>query len=209
MVDFRTEGSQQAILRAAKEIFAERGFDGTTIDDVAHRAGTAKGAVLMHYPDKQSLLVGAFNGDIDAAMDDAFRAMPRRAAAMQKMLFVVRELFRFHAKDHTQSRMLMKEVMFLRGSSGRLFDRQIGRFIAEVTRLLEQAKATGEIREDLNSKRAAAALFSFYLFATLEGLRAREFDVDAQVGTVEALVAQQLEGYVIGKTRRSGSDFDE
>lgn len=209
MVGFRSEGSQQAILRAAKEIFAERGFEATSIDDVALRAGTAKGQVLMHYPDKQSLLVGAFNGDIDAAMDDAFRAMPRRAAVMQKMLFIVRELFRFHAKDHRQSRMLMKEVIFLRGSSGRTFDRQIGRFITEVTRILEQAKATGQIKDELNSKRAAAALFSFYLFATLEGLRAREFEVEAQVATVEALIAQQLEGYLVDKSRRPKSDPGE
>lgn len=209
MVGFRSEGSQQAILRAAKEIFAERGFEATSIDDVALRAGTAKGQVLMHYPDKQSLLVGAFNGDIDAAMDDAFRAMPRRAAVMQKMLFIVRELFRFHAKDHRQSRMLMKEVIFLRGSSGRTFDRQIGRFITEVTRILEQAKATGQVKEELNSKRAAAALFSFYLFATLEGLRAKQFDVEAQVATVEALIAQQLEGYMLGKSRRSKGEPGE
>ncbi|MCM2475923.1 TetR/AcrR family transcriptional regulator [Rhizobium sp. CG5] len=43
------------ILAAALSLFAERGFAATRIEDVAAKAGIAKGTVYLHFPDKEAL----------------------------------------------------------------------------------------------------------------------------------------------------------
>ena len=46
---------RDAILAAALEEFAARGFAATRLDDVARRAGVAKGTIYLYFRDKESL----------------------------------------------------------------------------------------------------------------------------------------------------------
>lgn len=45
------------LLAAAEELFTRRGFDGTSIGDVAERAGVGVGTVYHHFPDKRAMLL--------------------------------------------------------------------------------------------------------------------------------------------------------
>src|SRR5258708_14409983 len=51
----RRDERRAAILAAALEEFAARGFAATRLDDVARRAGVAKGTIYLHFRDKESL----------------------------------------------------------------------------------------------------------------------------------------------------------
>ena len=46
---------RSAILDAALEEFSARGFADTRLDDVARRAGVAKGTIYLHFKDKEAL----------------------------------------------------------------------------------------------------------------------------------------------------------
>ena len=49
------ERSRAEILDAAFSLFASKGFATTTIDDIAKRAGVAKGLVLFHFKTKEGV----------------------------------------------------------------------------------------------------------------------------------------------------------
>ena len=51
----RTAERRQAIIDAALEEFISRGFTATRLDDVARRAGVAKGTIYLHFKDKESM----------------------------------------------------------------------------------------------------------------------------------------------------------
>ncbi|MEI2384004.1 TetR/AcrR family transcriptional regulator [Breoghania sp. JC706] len=53
----RAEQRRQEILHAAFDAFAENGFAQTRLEDVARRAGIAKGTIYLYFPDKESLFV--------------------------------------------------------------------------------------------------------------------------------------------------------
>lgn len=46
---------REAILAAALDEFADRGFEGARLDDVARRAGIAKGTIYLYFRDKEAL----------------------------------------------------------------------------------------------------------------------------------------------------------
>src|SRR6187397_1166596 len=51
----RAAERRQAILDAALDEFVARGFAATRLDDVANRAGVAKGTIYLHFKDKEAL----------------------------------------------------------------------------------------------------------------------------------------------------------
>ena len=72
----RREATISAIKTAARRLFTARGFDATTIDDIAERAGVAKGAVYHHFPSKEELFVAVLDG-----VQEEIAALPVPAAS--------------------------------------------------------------------------------------------------------------------------------
>lgn len=52
----RKEARPQELLAAALELFVEKGFAATRIEEVAQRAGVSKGTLYLYYPSKEELL---------------------------------------------------------------------------------------------------------------------------------------------------------
>lgn len=51
----KTEARREAILDAALEEFAAKGYAGARMEDIARRAGVAKGTLYLHFGDKEGL----------------------------------------------------------------------------------------------------------------------------------------------------------
>ncbi|MBQ9430748.1 MAG: TetR family transcriptional regulator [Kiritimatiellae bacterium] len=51
-----TKMTREMIMKAALDLFIERGYDRTTLDDIARAVGLSKGAVYWHFENKQALL---------------------------------------------------------------------------------------------------------------------------------------------------------
>jgi len=66
---------RQAIIRAAYELFAERGYDATTVADIAAAAEVAPRTVAMYFPSKRDIALSR----LDEAMAGLTEAMRRRA----------------------------------------------------------------------------------------------------------------------------------
>jgi TetR/AcrR family transcriptional repressor of mexJK operon len=57
--------SRDEVLRAAREAFSERGFDGTTLAAISARVGLSPSALLRHTPTKEALFSAAMSARIE------------------------------------------------------------------------------------------------------------------------------------------------
>jgi len=99
----RRDERRAAILAAALEEFAARGFAATRLDDVARRAGVAKGTIYLHFRDKESLfqelvrsMLSPLVGTIEAA---ALRDLPIRAVVETIVDLFVNDIYGTRRKD--------------------------------------------------------------------------------------------------------------
>ncbi len=69
----RRQQTRDHLLAAAAEVFAERGFHGASLDEVAAVAGFTKGAVYSNFKNKEDLFLALFKANFDREMD-ALRA---------------------------------------------------------------------------------------------------------------------------------------
>jgi AcrR family transcriptional regulator len=53
----RSEEAHDRVLRAALELFGERGIDATSMDAIAQSSGVSKATIYNHWPNKEALLI--------------------------------------------------------------------------------------------------------------------------------------------------------
>src|SRR3984885_6493057 len=76
----RKRRTRQAIQRAAFELFSERGYRETTINDIAQRAEVAPRTVTVHFPAKEELLLDAEPFTLDSLSERLSARRPHESA---------------------------------------------------------------------------------------------------------------------------------
>jgi AcrR family transcriptional regulator len=74
-------GTTEKLLRAAVDVFAARGYDGTRVSDIALAAGLSNGAMYAYFGSKAELLVGALRAHGRRLLSDLVAAEPDRSIA--------------------------------------------------------------------------------------------------------------------------------
>jgi AcrR family transcriptional regulator len=72
------EETRERLLSAAADAFAQRGYDGTRVADIAQAAGVSNGALYAHFGSKAELLVAALRVHGKKLLADQFAADPGR-----------------------------------------------------------------------------------------------------------------------------------
>jgi len=141
---------RQAILDAALEEFATCGFAATRLDDVARRAGVAKGTIYLYFRDKEALfqelvrtMLSPVVGAIAAA--DMVDVPARKIAETIADLFV-HEIFGTRRKDVI--RLIITEGWRFPKLADFYYREVIERVTAALRALLSRAVARGELRSD-------------------------------------------------------------
>ncbi|MEX2971812.1 TetR/AcrR family transcriptional regulator [Streptomyces sp. C184] len=73
--------SRERLLRATVELVGERGFEATTLGDIAQRAGTARGLISYYFPGKRQLLQSAVHRLMHLTLQEALEREPRPSGA--------------------------------------------------------------------------------------------------------------------------------
>jgi AcrR family transcriptional regulator len=147
----KSEARREAILTAALDAFSARGFEATRLDDVARRAGIAKGTIYLYFRDKESLfqelirsMLTPLVGSIEAmgAVD-----LPMSVIAEQMVELFVREVYETRRKDVV--RLMIAEGRRFPQLAEFYYREVLSRIIAAVRAILRRAAARGEVPEGL------------------------------------------------------------
>jgi AcrR family transcriptional regulator len=73
----RAEGrdGRAALLEAAMEVFAQRGYRDASVGDIAERAGYSKGAIYFHFSGKDDLFFALLEERVDRPVREAFKLL--------------------------------------------------------------------------------------------------------------------------------------
>jgi TetR/AcrR family fatty acid metabolism transcriptional regulator len=138
-------GTRDRILKAALQVFADRGYHGTAVDDIVRASRTSKGAVYHHFPNKEAVFLALVDelavrlaAAVTTAIDRSHGALGKVEAALGAGL----ETF---AQHRDLARILLLESVSL----GKAYETKRaevhGRFAALIQGYLDQAVAEGSI----------------------------------------------------------------
>ncbi|GCA50144.1 TetR/AcrR family transcriptional regulator (plasmid) [Sinorhizobium meliloti] len=156
------EALGQTIVDAAGELFAELGFQGTTLDKVAQRAKISKLSIYRHFENKEALFGAAFTARCQQFVPETlFEGVDGSAEA--QLMAVGSSLLRTLLRPDVRSveAMVMADTPNQKSLSKVHYEAGPAHVIAQIEALLRQlhAKAVLNVPHPLRSARLFAALF--------------------------------------------------
>ncbi len=150
---------REAILRAAIDVFADRGYFNAQVADVARAAGVAAGTVYLYFKSKDDLLVSIF----DRSMRDGLDAGRSAVADLHDPAERLRRLARAHLARLGADRNLAIVFQVELRQSTKFMERFSSSLLRDYLGLIREAIADGQragaFRADLKPTVAAKMLF--------------------------------------------------
>jgi AcrR family transcriptional regulator len=143
----RAAERRAAIIAAGLEVFTARGFAATRLDDVAKRAGVAKGTIYLHFKDKEALFQELVRTALVPVIGNLM-AVPAAGGSVRDVLERFAETFVREVAETKRGdivRLIMAEGARFPSLADFYFREVVSRGIAGMRKLIEYGIARGEI----------------------------------------------------------------
>ena len=165
------------ILDVAEEMLAEKGYHDTSMDEIAARAGVAKGTLYQHFPSKEDLVFALFERSLvqfEQTVEQAARAPLIARAKLERILsYVYQERRGPHARlfqllYHNME--IRKGLLEKKGQLRNHMEQVAGR----IRTILEEGKAEGAFDPAISTELMLLTFMSLLSLSTREHLLAQE-----------------------------------
>lgn len=145
----RAEARPDEVLDAALDLFIEKGFAATRVDDIARRAGLSKGAIYLYFPSKEALVEGLVRRAVLPLRDLALDAIAHHEGDPRPLIGMV--LKTLAAKAHDPKLLAIPKLLFREAAAfpelAAMYRREVlDRVLPAVETLLRRGVERGYLR---------------------------------------------------------------
>ncbi|MBY8870985.1 TetR family transcriptional regulator [Micromonospora sp. PLK6-60] len=172
MADGRTRrraDTRQRLFEAAVELIAEQGFSATTVDDIAARAGVAKGTVYYNFESKTVLFEELLRHGIGLLTAD-FRAAVAGLPPREALAALVRAELEYIRRYRAFAQLLLSEMWRTNREWQQTLRLLRGEAIEVIAETVRAGVASGDLPADLDVRTASSALFGVGLVVAVDWL---------------------------------------
>ncbi|MFZ5444395.1 MAG: TetR/AcrR family transcriptional regulator [Myxococcota bacterium] len=152
-------------LTAARELFAARGYDGTSLQDVARVVGVSKQAVLHHFDSKDALRRAV----LDELLQHWGAALPKlllgTTGGFERFRTLFGELVRFFTDEPSWSRFVVRELLDRPAATQRVLREVVQPWIDGIAAYLREGQRSGVLRDDVDAEAWVLEMIQLALFA--------------------------------------------
>jgi len=148
---------------AAQRLFIAKGFDDTTMREIAVRAGVGLGTIFLYAKDKRDLLFLTINEPLEHITLQAEGAIDPSAPLVDNLLAIAKLHYRFFGEQPALARLALREMIFYdSGAQAASFQKTRERLIRLFGQTIELAVGRGEIVPNDQPQFAGWTLFCIF-----------------------------------------------
>ncbi|MFD6951146.1 TetR family transcriptional regulator [Nocardiopsis sp. TSRI0078] len=192
----RRETTRRRLFEAAVTLISEQGYGATTVDEIAERAGVAKGTVYYNFGGKGELYAALMEWGVTRLADTLKEAVPAPESAApprEALAAVLRAGVVFIGEHESLARLLMAEA-WRTNRAWYATVRQIRtEAIGVISGLLDRLAGEGLLRPGLDTGLAGSALFGMVVTVALDW---RTLQPERPVEEIHTALAHLADGLV-------------
>ncbi len=150
------------IMAAARRLFAERGFEGTSAAAVAEAAGVAVGTLYLYVTSKEDLLIAVFREDVDRAWSEAFAGVDPSQPLIEQLLALFEHIADYHERDPAAARLYFRELLFVSAPVSDRVEEFMRWLHHQLSSLLDDSQRRGLFDPAVPARHLASVLFSVW-----------------------------------------------
>jgi TetR/AcrR family fatty acid metabolism transcriptional regulator len=172
----RMQDRYDAILDAAKGAFADKGFEGTSIADIARIAQISDGLVYRYFRNKRELLYEVLRKFYEHILLDLETQAFKHDAFSARLEALIRRHLEVFVSDTDLCRLFISEVRTASDYEGSSIQELNRLYTSVLVRIVKDAVKTGEVRPEVNPK-----LLRDVIFGAIEHLAWRHVNGKGQL----------------------------
>ena len=172
----RMQDRYDAILDAAKGAFADKGFEGTSIADIARTAQISDGLVYRYFRNKRELLYEVLRKFYERILLDLETQVFKHDGFSARLEALIRRHLEVFVSDTDLCRLFISEVRTASDYEGSSIQELNRLYTSVLIRIVKDAVKTGEVRSDVNPK-----LLRDVIFGAIEHLAWRHVNGKGQL----------------------------
>jgi TetR/AcrR family fatty acid metabolism transcriptional regulator len=180
-----SQDKRDALLRAATQVFARRGFFNAQVADVARVAGVAAGTVYLYFHGKDDLLASIFERTMREAMDEGRAALAGLTDPVERLRATARLHLGRLGRDRDLAIVFQVELRQSTKYMQRFSSTFLQEYLAMIRDTIAVGQANGSFRDDVHATVAAKIFFgALDEMATNWILSRRRYSLVSQAETV-------------------------
>lgn len=186
--------TKKAILEAAVHLFGKKGFDNTSIDQLAKEAGIGKGTIYTYFKTKSDILKAFCEDELDYVHRILATKTNPDSSFLEQIHTIFFAEFQYITRNKEFGRILMREILFPREGAIKCEDMGEDDYFAMLFPIIQRAKDRGELHEHLVPLYVAGHFYALFILLVSSWYSGRvETTEEVQSGMYE-LFEQTLVG---------------
>jgi AcrR family transcriptional regulator len=197
--------TRQAFLNAAIKLFSEKGFENTSVDELAKEAGVGKSTIYGYFHTKNEIFLAFCEDEIDFVFADLAEKRDPDTPIQMQLPTLFMEQFRYVTKNYDFGRILVREMAFPKELTMEKSKDHSDRYLSALGGILRRAISRGELRDDLELLYISGHFYAFYLLI-LSAWYERRLKSEQEIEeALRKLMRQALEGLAPSNGQRHRS----
>ncbi len=145
------------IIAAARALFAHKGFEATTTQQIAEAAGVGAGTLFLYASTKDDLLILVFRQEMIELVERAYQAARRKRVLVDQLIAFFETFVAYHERDLPLARSLMRQLGYVGSADQRSeVSELMTALLRRLALILEAAKGRGEaqLRDSAGRRRS-------------------------------------------------------
>jgi len=190
--------TRDRVLAVALPLFADRGYRGTSLRDIARRIGIKAPSLLHHFPSKQQLYLAVLDRIFEGMEAAAQSVATGKGTRQERLVQTIQDAIDYIAKHPDSMKLLWKEMADESGVGRSLLKRRMPPLDAIVMNFIFRGQREGEFRSELDP---------FHFIRSLESITVGYFGTAAMIKRLWNV--NLLEPAIIERRKREVVDMVE
>ena len=167
--------TRAALLVAAKQVLARRGFAEATTREIALEAKVAAGTFFVHFPSMGALVDALLDEHVARTLSGALRSAQQKSGLVAQLVHVSKALYDSYDSEPELARAYITGSLFqahAQAQNGEQMSTRLASYRAWVVQRIDEAIAGGELPE-VDRELAFSSFFALYFGLLVSGLNGR------------------------------------